>query len=70
MVFEIPVLLYLSMQITCPHCWETIDIEEIPYSPGSVELVIDCEVCCRPIAITAQWNGEEDEAQLDVRAES
>ena len=58
------------MNITCPYCWERIDIEEIPYSEESVELVLDCEVCCRPIAITASWDSENDPPWLDVRAES
>jgi hypothetical protein len=53
-----------------PYCWEHIDIEEIHYSEVPVELVLDCEVCCRPIAISATWEMEDDPPYLDVRAES
>ena len=58
------------MDITCPYCWEHIDIEDIPYSEETVELVLDCEVCCRPIAVSATWMNEEESPWLDVRAES
>lgn len=58
------------MNITCPYCWENIDIEELPYSVEGVELVLDCEVCCRPIAITASWDSAEDPPWLDARPES
>jgi C4-type Zn-finger protein len=58
------------MHIQCPYCWEDIDIEEIPFSEETVELVLDCEVCCRPIAITATWDDEDEAPWLDVRPES
>lgn len=58
------------MEITCPYCWETITIEEIPYSEESVELILDCEVCCSPIAITADWQDEDEVPSLDVRTDS
>lgn len=58
------------MNITCPYCWERIDTEEIQYSPEPVEMVLDCEVCCRPIVVRAEWDDEDSEPWLDVRAES
>ena len=58
------------MDITCPYCWERIDIEELQYSKEEVKLVLDCEVCCRPIVVTATWEIEDEPPWLDVRKES
>lgn len=58
-----------AMTIQCPYCWEFIETEEIPYSEEAVELVLDCEVCCRPIALRVTWQGD-DEPLVETRAES
>lgn len=36
--------------ITCPYCWETIEIS-LDLSIEQQRYVEDCSVCCRPIAI-------------------
>ena len=36
--------------ITCPYCWETIDIA-LDLSVDEQRYVEDCSVCCRPIVI-------------------
>jgi hypothetical protein len=36
--------------ITCPYCWETIDIA-LDLSVEEQTYVEDCSVCCRPIVI-------------------
>jgi hypothetical protein len=36
--------------ITCPYCWETIEIV-LDLSVEEQQYVEDCSVCCRPIAI-------------------
>lgn len=38
-------------QITCPFCWESLDILIDP-SAGSQRYTEDCQVCCHPIGIT------------------
>ncbi len=42
--------------IECPWCWERFGTL---VEPGSVEhtLVVDCEVCCRPIELTIGLDG-------------
>jgi len=40
-----------TREITCPHCWETIEIV-IDLSAASQSYIEDCSVCCRPIAIS------------------
>jgi hypothetical protein len=36
--------------ITCPYCWEAIEIA-VDLSVDSQQQVEDCSVCCRPIVI-------------------
>lgn len=59
-----------ALSITCPYCWQRIDIEEPSRSEVTVKFVADCEVCCRPILITAEWEPDEDEPFLTVEPES
>jgi len=58
------------MTITCPHCWQSIDIEDLSQTSESVELVADCEVCCRPIRIIAKWEDEDSGPILEAEPES
>jgi hypothetical protein len=41
----------------CPYCWETISMLLDPSL--SATYVEDCEVCCNPIEITVQFQGDE-----------
>jgi hypothetical protein len=53
--------------ITCPYCWESIEIT-LDLSVDVQQQVEDCSVCCRPIVIRYRAeNGER--AALDVAAE-
>lgn len=57
--------------ITCPYCWQTIAIEIPERSAIAVELVTDCEVCCRPILVTAWWEDPDyAEPSLTVEPEN
>jgi hypothetical protein len=53
--------------ITCPCCWETIEIT-VDLSAGDQRYVEDCFVCCRPLVIAIQTDGESLSA-LEVSAE-
>lgn len=44
--------------VTCPHCWQTITVW-LDLSAGSQSYVEDCPVCCRPIAVAFEADGEE-----------
>jgi len=44
--------------ITCPYCWESIEIA-VDLSVEAQQQVEDCSVCCRPIVIRySAANGE------------
>ena len=41
----------------CPYCWETISMLLDP--SVSQTYVEDCEVCCNPIEISVQFEGQQ-----------
>jgi hypothetical protein len=43
--------LLVPQRITCPHCWESIEVL-VDLSAGEQSYVEDCSVCCRPIALS------------------
>jgi hypothetical protein len=38
----------------CPYCWEDISVLLDP-SAGRQEIIEDCEVCCNPLEIHAEF---------------
>jgi transcription elongation factor Elf1 len=42
---------------TCPHCFQRISVLLDP-GAGEASLVEDCEVCCRPIQIRYEIDGD------------
>ena len=49
-------------EITCPYCWESITILVDPSE--SQTYTEDCSVCCRPILIQTQIDGEDISVQV------
>ena len=46
----------LEQQITCPFCWESITVL---VDPSESQLYTeDCSVCCRPILIQTEVQGD------------
>ncbi|MGH8311630.1 MAG: CPXCG motif-containing cysteine-rich protein [Steroidobacteraceae bacterium] len=39
-----------ARSITCPHCWQSIEIL-IDLSEPEQSYIEDCSICCRPISI-------------------
>ncbi len=54
--------------ITCPYCWETIEIS-LDLSVEAQQYVEDCSVCCRPIVIAYRTDGGAL-SSLDVSPET
>ena len=50
--------------ITCPYCFEQLDVYVDPQTEG--ELVRDCDVCCRPWALHVS---RDSDGELVVRAD-
>jgi hypothetical protein len=48
-----PSMFLHSSPVTCPYCWEQVDIE-VDESALPASYVEDCSVCCRPMVIDAQ----------------
>jgi len=55
----------IEHEISCPFCAETITIL-IDASAGSQDYIEDCQVCCRPIQVTTEVDGDNiDSVQVD-----
>lgn len=46
-----------SAEFSCPYCGEP-NICPLDPSQGDESLVIDCEVCCRPMELTVSRHGD------------
>jgi len=42
---------------TCPYCWQRISMI-LDCSVPEQEYIEDCEVCCRPITVSYQTDGQ------------
>lgn len=54
--------------ITCPYCWEPIEIT-LDLTVESQQQVEDCSVCCRPIVVRYS-TADGELAALEVAAEN
>lgn len=45
------------MPVACPYCGENVELVVDP-SAGSASYVEDCPVCCRPMQVTIEVDGE------------
>jgi len=50
-----------ACEIQCPYCFETFTLT-VDTSSGDCELVVDCEVCCRPIRLKIECTPGEIES--------
>ncbi len=56
-----------SVMVHCPYCGEAIELT-VEAAPEQQDYIEDCQVCCRPIAVTSWTDGEE--ARARVRSEN
>lgn len=54
-------------QVQCPHCWQPISVT-LDLSAGSQRYVEDCPVCCRPLLLSLETDGEA--FAVEVRPEN
>ena len=46
-----------EVDIQCPYCWESIGIL-VDCSVDQQSYIEDCQVCCRPIVMDVELNGD------------
>ncbi|MFC5194751.1 MULTISPECIES: CPXCG motif-containing cysteine-rich protein [Bizionia] len=44
-------------EFQCPYCWESISML-LDSSQSEQQYIEDCEVCCNPIQISVQFEGQ------------
>ncbi|MBI4063963.1 MAG: CPXCG motif-containing cysteine-rich protein [Elusimicrobia bacterium] len=55
--------------LTCPYCWEEIEISVDPAMEGQ-SYGEDCSVCCRAIVLTVHSEGDETDPEVYARKEN
>lgn len=55
------------ISVGCPACWQQQEIELDDPGEIEVELITDCEVCCRPMVLR-YWRGMGGEVEAEVRS--
>lgn len=53
-----------EISITCPHCGERFEALADP-SAGDADYVEDCPVCCRPISMHVEVDGDGEVSGFD-----
>jgi Cysteine-rich CPXCG len=46
----------MAQKVQCPFCFEKFSVTLYPEDGETQDVTYDCEVCCHPIEIKAQWN--------------
>jgi hypothetical protein len=46
-----------SQEVQCPYCWELVELE-VDSSAGSQVYTEDCAVCCHPMRVAVEVDGE------------
>ena len=54
-------------EITCHYCFEIIPIDLYIEEGKTQNFILDCEVCCHPLEVTASWESEIESFQIDVK---
>lgn len=47
-----------SVNVACPYCGEPIELL-VDASAGSSSYIEDCQVCCRPIQVDVEVDGDQ-----------
>jgi len=48
-----------EVRASCPYCWEPLTLL-VDSGDAGVDYVEDCQVCCRPILVTANLDSDGD----------
>lgn len=54
----------------CPTCFEEFEVSPPALSELPAEWDYDCEVCCRPMVIAFDFDGDEEEEDGGIFAEA
>ncbi len=61
-------MLFEDARATCAHCHENIFVPIDPGGGHRQSFYIDCEVCCRSLAVSVSWNDNSQDFDVEVTA--
>ncbi len=47
------------LSVICPTCMESFEVPPVPASETPCEIDYDCEICCRPMVVSLETDGDE-----------
>ena len=56
------------MTVTCPFCFESIEVTLFVEEGEKQEFITDCEVCCNPILVKARWDNSIDDFEVTLES--
>jgi len=54
----------MVVTVTCPACWQPTSLDVAAWE-GEIDLVVDCQVCCRSLRVRAQLTPARREGEGD-----
>lgn len=60
----------MAQKVQCPFCFEKFALSLFIEDGETQEITYDCEVCCHPIEIVAQWNPDRQKFVLSAEKSS
>jgi hypothetical protein len=54
--------------VTCPTCFEEFEVPLPHASETPAEVDYDCEVCCRPMIVVYEVDGDDEEEEVCAHA--
>jgi hypothetical protein len=56
----------MEISVDCPYCGESLDLWVDPSGGSAQQYVEDCAVCCQPMEVVVEMEGD-DECSVSVR---
>ena len=57
--------IFKEMTVQCPTCFEFFEVSEVAPEDYGTQMDYDCEVCCRPLVLSVDEDGELSALSLD-----
>ena len=54
------------MTVTCPYCFEPIEVTLFVEEGEKQDFITDCEVCCHPFEVKAFWDSSIDDFNVSI----
>lgn len=57
----------MNARIQCLFCFEKFSVQFFLEDGETQETIYDCEVCCHPLELTANWDPDREKFSVEVK---